>query len=183
MLNEKAFEQTIERKQRMKKRLITGALLSVLATYACPVMAEGIQMLPPTPLGSMAVCPSGTQQILSYSGTPTGGAQSGINCVPIATDAQGDMAASGFVQVGSTASACDAAHAGAISYNRSTNTFQGCNGSSWQSIGGGGATGKLYWSGAWTGDNYWCDPGYHVVGFHYDCGCSNNATWFECQAN
>lgn len=70
----------------MKNRLIITALLSVLAAYADPALADSgpIQMLPPTPLGSMTVCPSGTQQVLSYSGTSMGGGQGGINCVPIA---------------------------------------------------------------------------------------------------
>ena len=161
---------------------MTGALIGTLAAYACPLMAAEIQIIPPTPIGTMTPCASGLQQVLSYSGASSGTGQAGMNCVPITTDAQGDVAASGFVQVGSTNTVCNAAHAGAISFNHSTNSFQGCNGSGWQAIGG-GSTGKLYWDGRWTGDHYWCDTGYHVVGFHYDCGCSNNATWFECQAN
>jgi hypothetical protein len=163
---------------------MTTALFGVLAVYACPPSANGqsIQMLPPTPLGSMTVCPSGTQQILSYSGTPTGGAQGGINCVPIATDAQGDMATNGFVQMGDSQAACNAGRAGAIRFNSATLAFEGCNGSTWKAIGEGG-NGKLHWDGNWTGDHYWCDSGYHIVVFHYDCGCSNNATWFECQSN
>ena len=115
----------------MKKRLLMGTLVSALAAYACPVYADNIQMLPPTPLGSMTTCPSGLQQVLSYSGTPGGGAQSGINCVPIATDANGDMAASGFVQMGNTAAVCSSPLAGAIRFNPATSDFEGCNGTNW----------------------------------------------------
>jgi len=69
--------------------------------------------------------------------------------------------------------------AGMLRWNGSA--IQYCNGTQWQTIGGG--NGKLYWDGNWTGDTYWCDPGYHITTFHYDCGCSNNTTWFECQPN
>jgi hypothetical protein len=31
------------------------------------------------------------------------------------------------------------------------------------------------------GNNFYCDGGYVLVGLHYECGCTNNATWFECQ--
>jgi type II secretory pathway pseudopilin PulG len=31
------------------------------------------------------------------------------------------------------------------------------------------------------GNNFYCDGGYTLVSLHYDCGCTNNATWFECQ--
>lgn len=32
--------------------------------------------------------------------------------------------------------------------------------------------------------NFSCDAGYHLVGFQYTgCQCSNNADWYECQAN
>ncbi|MBV8060976.1 MAG: hypothetical protein JO126_02710 [Alphaproteobacteria bacterium] len=41
--------------------------------------------------------------------------------------------------------------------------------------------GILHWDNNWTGDNFWCDAGYHLVSFHYDCGCTNNADWYECQ--
>ena len=163
----------------MKMKFLTGALLSVLAFYSCPALADGpIQMLPPTPLGSTSACPSGTQQVLSYSGTVSPGPQGGINCVPIATDAAGDMEASGYVQMGYTSVNCDGGHAGAIRYNPSTIAFEGCNGSSWQAIGGGGNTiveggCQTYWSG--------CPGGYHATSYFspgtYNCcdKCGNPA--------
>jgi len=121
----------IFRRYFMKKILITGALLSALAAPLCSANADSIQMLPPTPLGSTTICPSGMQQVLSYSGTPGGGPQAGINCVPITTDANGDMTASGFVQMGNTAAVCSAPLAGAIRFNPATLDFEGCNGTSW----------------------------------------------------
>ena len=169
----------------MNKRLIISGLCILLASPAL-ASADSIQMLPPTPISSAAVCQSGLNQILSYSGAANNGGQSGINCVPIITDELGNMAATGFVQVGNTWMDCIPALAGAIRFNTLLATFEGCNGSSWQAIGGGNsAVGKLYWDGDWSGDNYWCDAGYHVVGFHYNCGCGclDNATWFECQAD
>jgi hypothetical protein len=69
---------------------------------------------------------------------------------------------------------------GTIRWNGSA--MQYCNGSSWASLGGVG-NGALHWNGDWNGNAFWCDAGYHIVGFHYNCGCSNNTTWFECQAN
>lgn len=42
----------------------------------------------------------------------------------------------------------------------------------------GGGAGNLHNAG---GNNFYCDPGYYLVGFNYNCGCSNNANWFECQ--
>ncbi len=166
----------------MKIRLITGTLLGALALQPCLVLADNIQMIPPTPIGSMTACSSGLQEVLIYSGAGSGSGQAGMNCVPITSDAEGDVVASGFVQVGNSNAACNNTRAGSIRFNSSTSAFEGCNGSSWQALGG-GSVGKLYWDGNWTGDHYWCDSGYHVVGIHYDCGCSNNATWFECQAN
>jgi hypothetical protein len=124
----------------MKRLSLMTALFGILASCAAnPVHAQNasIQMLPPTPLGSGATCPAGFQQVLSYSGTPSGGPQGGINCVPISTDAAGDMAASGYVQMGNTSVACTAARAGSIRFNTATGAFEGCNGASWQALGGG----------------------------------------------
>lgn len=167
----------------MKRTALAAALLCAAVSYGCPAFADGIQMLPPTPLGSTAVCPSGTQQILSYSGSQASGGQAGINCVPVTADAQGNVTTGGYMQMGDTSVTCNRGRAGTLRFNRTTNAFEGCNGSgTWQTFGGSG-NGKLYWDGNWTGDHYWCDGGYHVVGFHYDCHCSNNATWFECQPN
>ena len=106
---------------------------------SCPALADAIsaiQMLPPTPLGSTTACPSGTQQVLSYSGTPQGGAQGGINCVPVTTDAQGDIAANGYIKAGNSSAVCNASLSGAIRFNTSTVAFEGCNGSGWQGLGG-----------------------------------------------
>ncbi len=167
----------------MKRPALAVALFCAAVGNAWPVLADNIQIIPPTPIGTMDVCTGGLQQVLTYSGSGSGSGQAGMNCVPITTDAAGDLAASGFVQIGNTNTACNASRAGAIRFNPSTATFEGCNGTGWQALGGGSTVGKLYWDGNWTGDHYWCDSGYHVVGFHYDCGCSNNATWFECQAN
>ena len=64
----------------MKRQLLATILLSVFVSCGWPVLANSagpIQMLPPTPIGSMTVCPSGTQQVLSYSGAPQGGTQGG----------------------------------------------------------------------------------------------------------
>ncbi|MGB9153208.1 MAG: hypothetical protein WCD70_09010, partial [Alphaproteobacteria bacterium] len=81
-----------------KAAALAGVISALL--LPCPAHADAngaIQMLPPTPIGSMIACPSGTQQVLSYSGAPQGGAQGGINCVPIQTDAAGDLSASGYI--------------------------------------------------------------------------------------
>lgn len=166
----------------MKKRLVTGTLLGVLALQLGPVFADNIQMIPPTPLGAMTACPNGLQQMLVYSGSAESEGQAGMNCVPVSVDAQGDIITNGYIQAGGSSTPCSGAIAGAIRFNTTNKNFEGCNGTSWQPIGG-GSVGRLYWDGNWAGDHYWCDNGYHVVGIHYDCGCSNNATWFECQAN
>lgn len=71
-------------------------------------------------------------------------------------------------------------HAGTIRWNGSA--VQYCDGASWKSFTGSG-NGALHWSGNWTANTFWCDDGYHIVGFHYNAGCSNNATWFECQSD
>lgn len=150
----------------MKRWFRTTTVCCAVVFFISPVCAQqkgGIQMLPPTPLGSTTACPSGTQQVLSYSGTPMGGGQGGINCVPIATDAQGNMAAAGFVQVGPTTTPCSAARAGSIRFNQATLAFEGCNGTDWQALGGGsGATlvvggCQLYWSA--------CPSGYRATSY------------------
>ncbi len=162
----------------MKRTALAAALVCAAVAYGCPAFADGpIQMLPPTPLGSTANCPAGFQQILSYSGTPSGGPQGGINCVPIATDAQGDLSASGYIQAGGSAAICSSANPGAIHYNPSLQTIEWCNGSSWQGISGGNtlvAGGCLtYWAG--------CPAGYHPTSYFspgtYNCcdRCGNPA--------
>lgn len=164
----------------MKGILLRTTAFYVLATLALPAQAQqgGIQMLPPTPLGSTTVCPSGTQQILSYSGTPVGGAQGGINCVPIQTDAYGNMAASGFIQVGNTNVACAAGRAGAIRFNAATVAFEGCNGTNWQALGGGTT---LVVGGCLT-DWAGCPTGYRVTsyfspGTYNCCDRCGNPSW------
>lgn len=74
--------------------------------------------------------------MLVYSGTPKGGVQAGINCVPVTADAQGDLEAQGYVQMGYTAATCDATHAGALRWNPYTGNFEGCAGAGWQPFGG-----------------------------------------------
>lgn len=143
----------------------TAACIAAVLFTSPPSQAQqgGIQMLPPTPLGSTTACPSGTQQVLSYSGTPMGGGQGGINCVPIATDAQGNMAAAGFVQVGSTTTPCVGVRAGAIRFNAASYAFEGCNGTNWQPLGGGGGT-TLVVGGC---QSYWsaCPAGYRATSY------------------
>ncbi len=119
----------------MKNKLMTGALIGALVLYACPALADGIQMLPPTPIGTTVVCPSGTQQLLSYSGATSG--QAGINCVPIRADAVGDISMNGYLQLGNSSAPCDGTRVGAIRFNPATSAFEGCNGANWQAIGGG----------------------------------------------
>jgi hypothetical protein len=162
----------------MKRKLLTGTLLGVLAAYACPAYADGsIGMLPPTPLGSKVDCPAGTQQLLSYSGTPMGGPQAGINCVPVTTDAAGDVTASGYVQMGHTSVACDASHAGAVRFNSATLIFEGCNGVSWQAIGGGTTVVVGGCMASWAS----CPAGYRATSYFspgtYNCcdRCGNPA--------
>ncbi len=39
------------------------------------------------------------------------------------------------------------------------------------------------WDGNWTGNNFTCPTGYTLTFQHYDCHCSNNATWAVCIKN
>lgn len=39
------------------------------------------------------------------------------------------------------------------------------------------------WDGVWTGNHFSCPTGFSVEYQHYDCGCSNNATWAVCVKN
>jgi hypothetical protein len=70
----------------------------------------------------------------------------------------------------------------------------GCGTWGQQAIDGGGNLLSCSW-GQWTypgagngklrnagGNNFYCDPEYNLVAFHYDCGCTNNANWYECQS-
>jgi len=42
------------------------------------------------------------------------------------------------------------------------------------------ATGILRWTGTWTANGFSCDSGHALTLYHYDCGCSNNTTWYAC---
>jgi hypothetical protein len=37
-----------------------------------------------------------------------------------------------------------------------------------------------YWDGDWTANTFTCVHGYERSSLHYDCGCSDNATWPTC---
>ncbi len=164
----------------MNKVLLTGMLVSILAASACPALADtggSIQMLPPTPLGSTVNCPAGFQQVLSYSGTPAGGPQGGINCVPIQTDAAGDLVASGYIQPGNSSAVCIPSMVGAMRYNTATMAFEGCNGSNWQGIGGstiveGGCL--TYWAGCPAG---YTATSYFSPGTYNCCDRCGNPAW------
>jgi hypothetical protein len=92
----------------------------------------------------------------------------------------GNVAAAGSVQVGQNSQACggSGAAAGTIRWNTSSLAFEGCNGSSWQPIGGGGLTTvvggcQTYWSS--------CPAGYRATSYFspgtYNCcdRCGNPA--------
>jgi hypothetical protein len=149
----------------MNNRLMTGALFGALTLFSPPAFGQQVGQACSTPTNNTPTL---------QSVVPTEGI---IECIP---DINGNYfwqaMGAGVARYDSTG-ACNVA--GSLRWNGSAIQF--CNGSGWQSIGS--SVGKLYWDGNWTGDHYWCDAGFHVVGFHYDCGCSNNATWFECQAN
>lgn len=172
----------------ISRMLIFSALVFPLAAASVPAIAgTNIQMLPPVTENTTTVCPAGTPHMLTWDGsTPLSCSNeltvSGGN-VGIGTQGpQATLDVNGEVRVGDSGAACSAANKGAIRYDATAVLFEGCDGSSWRSLGG-GSVGKLYWDGNWAGNTYWCDPGYHVAFFHFDCGCSNNASWFECQAN
>jgi hypothetical protein len=173
------FKQLIKRRHIMKKKWMTVILIGIIGSYACPAYAgESIQMLPPTPIGTNTDCPSGFQLLLSYSGAATGSGQSGINCVPIQTDAAGDLITSGYIQAGNTNAICTGALVGAIRYNPATAAFEGCNGSSWQSIGGGIT---MVVGGCQTGWSA-CPAGYRATsyfspGTYNCCDKCGNPSW------
>lgn len=72
-------------------------ILMLAALFLAPrtQASTDIQMLPPT--NSSGTCPSGTNQVLIYSGNPNGG----INCVPVTADSAGDVTTGGAVRAGS----------------------------------------------------------------------------------
>jgi len=146
--------------------LKTAALLGVAVLFACSARAQQIG-LPCTTQPTMVPT---VKSIIPSEGV--------VECIP---DANGNYfwqpMGAGIARYDST-NTCNTA--GSLRWNGSA--LQYCDGTNWQAIGGSG-NGKLHWDSNWTGDHYWCDSGYHIVLFHYDCGCSNNATWFECQAN
>ncbi len=160
--------------------LFTIALLPLSPARAAETAPSNIgtmQMLPPTPVGSTVTCPSGSHLILSYSGTSDAGKQGAINCAPIVTDAAGDIVTNGYMQMGGANAPCDGAHVGVIRFNPARIAFEGCTGSSWQSLGGGNT---LVMGGCQT-DWSQCPSGYHATSFFspgtYNCcdRCGNPA--------
>lgn len=150
-------------------KILTVTLLGVATAFACPAYAQTVQV--------GQACqgdPANLQTSRSVIAS-----QGVVECIP---DSAGNYSwqpmGAGIARYDATP-ACNIA--GTVRWNGSA--IQYCNGASWQSLGGAGGAGKLYWDGNWTGDRYWCDPGYHIVAFHYDCGCSNNANWVQCQSN
>jgi hypothetical protein len=119
-------------------KLHSAFLFLTMALSVVPAFADDtIQMIPPTPIGSSVSCPAGFQQMLSYSGSPASTGQAGINCVPITTDAAGDLKASGYIQPGASVTACTADTLGAVRYNPARPGEEWCNGTSWNNLGGG----------------------------------------------
>ena len=120
-----------------------------------------------TPVGTL------TQNGLTITGGVVAGAASGTNTNNWAT-----VIANGGVQLGNDWSGCGAAQAGTMRWNQVLSSFEGCNGTSWQAIGGGGNT--LIAGGCQT---YWssCPGGYHPTSYFspgtYNCcdRCGNPA--------
>jgi len=155
----------------MNRTAITAALMSAVIALPCPSHAQQ----PPQQIGQ--ACPADVNNVRTVRSVIEG--EGIIQCIP---DANGNFywqPMGGIARYDSTPS-CSIA--GAIRWNGSA--IQYCDGANWNGLGtSGGVVGKLYWSGKWTQNVYWCDTGYHLVAFHYDCYCTNNADWFECQAS
>lgn len=114
--------------------LTTTALLSFVSIAPITSVhanSGGIQMLPPMDFSGKP-CDEATGGLLQWDGVTS------IKCVPgTAGDMSGDLLAKGDVQVGASNAACTSANAGAIRFNKSTNAFEGCNGTVWGAFGGG----------------------------------------------
>lgn len=87
--------------------------------------------------------------------------------------------ANGSVRLGYDLGACSPVQAGAMRWNAASAVFEGCNGASWQPLGGGGGN-TLVAGGCQT---YWssCPAGYHATSYFspgtYNCcdRCGNPA--------
>ena len=145
--------------------------------------AGALQMLPPTPVGSLApACPPNT--MLMYSGATTG--QAAINCVPVSSDSTGNLVASGQL------TATQATLSGSVATNGTVDTANNLMNllSTCATFGGGAikvnATGKLICiighgichefkdgNGNWTcGDDYAEDNTWVYTGTAQPGGCS-----------
>lgn len=74
--------------------LCIAILLNGQAGFA-QAPTQDVNMLPPTLLGTSTLCPSGSTQMLVYSGAAP--PQGGINCVPVNSDGAGNLAAASSV--------------------------------------------------------------------------------------
>jgi hypothetical protein len=167
----------------MTKRILYATALAVILPIITCGVAEAAQggfgstsdTIPffVTGNGSEAVVGSWNQNALSATGDVVANSSSPNNTSNGAT-----VIANGSVRLGYDVAACSAGQAGAMRWNASSSAFEGCNGSSWQPIGGSGNTiveggCQTYWSG--------CPGGYHATSYFspgtYNCcdKCGNPA--------
>src|SRR5579863_4522652 len=149
-----------KRSHNMNRIYRTIALLGAVAALPCPANADVIG----------DACPANPTQIqTTKSSIQTQGV---MQCIP---DSNGNYfwqpMGGGVVRYDNTA-VCTVA--GELRWNGTS--IQYCDGSTWKSFGGGGL-GNLHGGG----ESFYCDPGYNIVGFQFNCGCTNNAIWFECE--
>jgi hypothetical protein len=144
----------------MKEQFIPIALFSIFAALACPAHAQQVG----------EACTGSTTNIATVRSTIE--TQGILQCIP---NSNGDFfwqpMGAGTVLYDNSAT-CSIA--GELRWNGTS--IQYCDGSTWKSFGGGGL-GNLHGGG----ESFYCDPGYNIVGFQFNCGCTNNAIWFECQ--
>jgi len=165
----------------MTKRILYATAIAAIFMASTSVHAansgfgatgDTIPFFTTTPSGEASVG-AWTQNALTASGALVANGMSGNNYSAIPT-----IIANGGVQLGNDLGACSASQAGTMRWNPSTSAFEGCNGSSWQPIGGGGNTiveggCQTYWSG--------CPGGYHPTSYFspgtYNCcdRCGNPA--------
>jgi hypothetical protein len=148
--------------------------------------AVGIMSAP-----ALAATPSGFSTSLTdllFAATPAGGTETQLGdwnttalTITGGLTTTGNVAASGSVQVGQTSEACGGtgAAAGSMRWNAATLVFEGCNGSSWQPIGGtsmtivtGGC--QTYWSSCPTGFQV---TSYFSPGTYNCCDKCGNPAW------
>ncbi len=145
----------------MNKFYRTIALFGAVAALPCPAFGQQIGQ----------ACTGSTVNIATARSTIE--TQGILQCIP---NSNGDFfwqpMGAGTVLYDNSAT-CSIA--GELRWNGTK--IQYCNGSNWANFGGGGL-GNLHQSG---GESFYCDPGYNIVGFQFNCGCSNNAIFFECQ--